>query len=153
MTLCPQLRRLQAEHQRWLAQCERRGDEGDAPFAARLLTLWDGEIAAHLRVEEEVLLPELSRRIPESDAALVFTLGDHVVLRRMARELRTAWPGEQAGLLIEFTGKLAEHAAFEERTLFPILQDNLGTQRLAAVADELVAAPAARKLPRRRSTQ
>ena len=149
MTLCPQLRRLMAEHQRWLSQCERRGGEGDAACAARLLALWDGEIAAHLRVEEEVLLPELSRRIPESDAALVFTLGDHVVLRRMARELRTAWPGEQAGLLLEFTGKLAEHAAFEERTLFPILQENLGTARLAGFESELATTPATKTPPRR----
>ena len=157
MALCLQLRRLQAEHQRWLAQSGRRRSEPDAAWTARVLALWETEIVAHLRVEEEVLLPELSRRIPESDAVLVFTLGDHVVLRRMARELRSAWPGEQATLLLEFTARLAEHAAFEERTLFPILQEHLGTAGLARFESELVSerarAGAAAKGPRRRSTK
>jgi iron-sulfur cluster repair protein YtfE (RIC family) len=149
VALCPQLRRLEAEHHRWLAQCGRRGGEPDAEWTARLLALWDAELAAHLRVEEEVLLPELSRRIPESDAVLVFTLGDHVALRRMARALRTAWPGEQAALLLEFTARLAEHTAFEEQTLFPILQENLGTARLAGIGSELVTGQPVEKGPRR----
>jgi iron-sulfur cluster repair protein YtfE (RIC family) len=153
--LCPQLRRLQAEHQRWLLQSGRRavpggqgGRETDAAWAARLLALFDGEIVAHLRSEEEVLLPELSRRIPESDAVLVFTLGDHVVLRRLARALREAAPDALGALLLQFTGKLAEHAAFEEETLFPILQTEVGTARLAGVEGELAAQP-----PRRRSSK
>jgi len=157
--LCPQLRRLKAEHQRWLEQGARRGQAGggsgetDAAWAARLLALWDGEIAAHLRAEEEVLLPELSRRIPESDAVLVFTLGDHVVLRRLARELREAGPGARAGLLLQFTQKLAEHAAFEEQTLFPILQAEVGTARLAGVEGELAPQHQAPRAARRRSTK
>jgi iron-sulfur cluster repair protein YtfE (RIC family) len=151
--LCPQLQRLQAEHRAFVAQCGRQGSERDAAWTARLLALWDTEIVPHLRVEEEVLLPELSRRIPESDASLVFTLGDHVVLRRLARELRSAWPGEQAALLLEFAARLAEHAAFEERTLFPILQENLGTARLAAFASELAIDQTTRKGAKRRSVK
>lgn len=100
-----------------------------------------------------MLLPELSRRLPASDAALVFTLGDYVALRRMVREVRAAWPGEQAALLLEFTARLAEHAAFEQRTLFPILQANLGTARLAGFESELVTDAAARKSPRRKSVK
>jgi hemerythrin-like domain-containing protein len=100
-----------------------------------------------------VLLPELSRRIPESDAVLVFTLGDHVVLRRLARELREAAPDGLSALLLQFTSKLAEHAAFEEQTLFPILQTEVGTERLAGVEGELAAQPpqAARSRRRRSS--
>ena len=56
----------------------------------------------------------------------------------MARALRCAWPGERASLILEFTAKLAEHAAFEEKTLFPILQENLGTARLAGIDSEMV---------------
>ena len=42
------------------------------------------------RAEEEVLLPELTHRVSEAAALVVFTLGDQMVLRRLVRELRAA---------------------------------------------------------------
>jgi iron-sulfur cluster repair protein YtfE (RIC family) len=143
VNLCPALRSLSADHARWLAAVERREREDEASRAARLLALWEGEILPHCRGEEEVLLPELARRIPEADAVIVFTLGDHVVLRGLVRELRGAAAsgcGEVAGRLAR---KLAEHVAFEERTLFPALQETLGCDRVAALATEM--APACRE--------
>ncbi len=137
MTLCPQLRRLSAEHARWLAEIERRAAEDPASRGARLLALWDAEILPHCRVEEDVLLPELAKRLSEADATVVFTLGDHVVLRRLARELRASDGPARATALAELERKLADHAAFEERTLFPALQETLGCDRLAALAPEL----------------
>lgn len=136
MNLCPELRRLQAEHARWLAELAGRG-QGEADLAARLLALWEEEILPHCRREEEVLLPELARRIPEADAVIVFTLGDHLVLRRLARELRDAEEPEGRYVAERLRGKLAEHAAFEERTLFPAVQETLGCDRLAALGGEL----------------
>jgi hemerythrin-like domain-containing protein len=134
VTLCPQLRRLQAEHARWLAAL---GHEGDAHRAARLLALWEEEIQPHCRREEEVLLPELSRRIPEADAVIVFTLGDHVVLRRLVRELRETCEPERGEAADRLAHKLVEHLEFEEKTLFPAAQESLGCDRLAALAREL----------------
>jgi iron-sulfur cluster repair protein YtfE (RIC family) len=134
VTLCPELRRLQAEHARWLAALAR---EGAAPRAARLLALWEEEIQPHCRREEEVLLPELARRIPEADAVIVFTLGDHVVLRRLVRELREACESERGEAVRRLARKLAEHVEFEEQTLFPAVQESLGCDRLAALAPEL----------------
>jgi iron-sulfur cluster repair protein YtfE (RIC family) len=136
VTLCPQLRRLVAEHARWRADVGRRAGSA-ADRAARLLALWEAEILPHCRAEEDVLLPELARRLSEADATVVFTLADHVALRRLARELRDA-PGDgRGGALAAFEGKLAEHAEFEERTLFPALQEKLGCDRLAALAPEI----------------
>src|SRR5512138_3781152 len=85
MNLCPELRRLQAEHARWLAELARPA-EGEGG-AARLLTLWKTEIQPHCRREEEVLIPELARQVPEADAVIMMSLADHVGLRRLAREL------------------------------------------------------------------
>jgi hypothetical protein len=135
--LCPQLRSLSAEHARWLTELERRGLEDPGSRAARLLALWDTEILPHCRVEEEVLIPELAKRLSEADATVVFTLDDHVVLRRLARELRASDGQAHAPALAELERKLAEHTAFEERTLFPALQEALGCDRLAALAPEI----------------
>ncbi|HUL59747.1 MAG TPA: hemerythrin domain-containing protein [Anaeromyxobacteraceae bacterium] len=137
MNLCPELRRLSAEHARWLAEIERRAAEAGADRAARLLALWNAEIFPHCRAEEDVLLPELARGLSEADAAVVFTLGDHVVLRRLARELRAAEGAAKAAAVAELERKLAEHVRFEERTLFPALQETLGCSRLAGLAREL----------------
>ncbi|HET6923948.1 MAG TPA: hemerythrin domain-containing protein [Anaeromyxobacteraceae bacterium] len=142
MNLCPQLRRLSADHARWLAAAGRRAGEDEEGRAARLLALWDEEILAHCRGEEEVLLPELARRIPEADAVIVFTLGDHVALRRHVRELRGAAAPHRGAAADGLARKLAEHVGFEEHTLFPALQETLGCDRLAALSSEI---PHARK--------
>ena len=141
MNLCPELRRLEAEHARWLAELAGEGPADGAGRAARLLALWEDEILPHCRREEDVLLPELARRIPEADAVIVFTLGDHVVLRRLARELRDVTDAEAREVAARLGQKLAEHVAFEERTLFPALQERLGCGRLAALAAELAPDP------------
>ncbi len=44
-----------------------------------------------------------------------------------------------AAALTALARKLAEHAAFEERTLLPAAQESLGCDRLAALGGELAA--------------
>jgi iron-sulfur cluster repair protein YtfE (RIC family) len=136
VTLCPQLRRLSAEHVRWRTELTRQAREDEAGRISRLLTLWDAEILPHCRTEEEVLLPELARRLSEADAVIVFTLGDHVVLRQLVRELRGGEEPARAAALARLERKLPEHFEFEERTLFPTLQDTLGCDGLARLAGE-----------------
>jgi hypothetical protein len=94
-----------------------------------------------------VLLPELSRRIPEADAVIVFTLGDHVVLRRLVRELREASGPARGEGADRLARKLAEHLEFEEQTLFPAVQESLGCERLAALARELATPETESTLP------
>ena len=82
-------------------------------------------------------MPELSRCRSEADALLLFTVGDHMLLRRLAKDLRVAPTSEQAAALRALETKLTEHLEFEERTLFPGLQDALGCDRLAGLAADL----------------
>ncbi len=138
MSLCAPLRRLSAEHARWLAALARpAGADGGG---ARLLALWDAEIQPHCRAEEVVLLPELARRLSEADAVVVFTLGDHLVLRGLARDLRNAAGPAAAVAAAALAEKLADHLAFEERTLLPVLQQTLGCDRLGQLQGELTEA-------------
>jgi hemerythrin-like domain-containing protein len=137
MDLCPQLRRLSDEHGRWLEQGRRRRGEGTAEVAARLLAAWDEEIVPHCRTEEEVLLPELARHLSETDAVVVFTHGDHLVLRRLARELRLSKEPSRPAAVTSLLEKLEEHFRFEEQTLFPTLQEALGCDCLAELGKEI----------------
>jgi hypothetical protein len=142
VSLCPQLRRLSADHARWLEELARpTGADGGG---ARLLALWDAEIQPRCRAEEEVLLPELARQLSEADAVVVFTLGDHLVLRHLVRALRNASGPAVAAATAAFAGKLAEHLDFEERTLLPALQQTLGCDRLAELQGELTEAARSR---------
>jgi hypothetical protein len=142
VSLCPQLRRLSADHARWLAALAlpAAADGG----GARLLALWDAEIQPHCRAEEDVLLPELARRLSEADAVVVFTSGDHLVLRRLVRDLRVATGPAAAIAAAALTERLAEHFEFEERTLLPALQETLGCDRLAELQGELSEAGSSR---------
>jgi iron-sulfur cluster repair protein YtfE (RIC family) len=140
MTLCPQLRRLSAEHARWLADVAGWASAGQEDRVSRLLALWEMEVLPHCRAEEEVLLPELASRLSEADAAIVFTLSDHVALRRLARELQDATDEARGAALTAMEKKLEEHARFEERTLFPAVQEALGCDRIAGLAPDLAAA-------------
>jgi iron-sulfur cluster repair protein YtfE (RIC family) len=142
VSLCPQLRRLSADHARWLEELARpAGADGGG---ARLLALWDAEIQPHCRAEEEVLLPDLARRLSEADAVIVFTSGDHLALRRLVRDLRNATGPAAALAAAALAGKLAEHFQFEERTLLPALQETLGCDRLAELQGELTEAGSSR---------
>jgi iron-sulfur cluster repair protein YtfE (RIC family) len=135
VNLCPQLRRLSADHARWLAALARpAGADGGG---TRLLALWDAEIQPHCHAEEEVLLPELARRLSEADAVIVFTSSDHLVLRRLVRDLRSATGPAAVIVAAALTEKLAEHFQFEERTLLPALQETLRCDRLAELQGEL----------------
>lgn len=142
MNLCPPLRRLSADHVRWLAELALpAGADG---CGARLLALWEAEIQPRCRAEEEVLLPELARRLSEADAVVVFTSGDHLVLRRLVRDLRSAIGPAAAVAAAALAGKLAEHFHFEERTLLPALQETLGCERLGELQGEFTEAGTSR---------
>ena len=137
MTLCPQLRRLSAEHARWLADIAAWEGVGEGERRARLLALWDRHVLHHCRAEEDVLLPELAARLSEADALVLFTLGDHVALRHLARELRDASGPGRTAALEALEARLTEHARFEDRTLFPAIQEVLGCDRIAGLAADL----------------
>lgn len=142
MNLCPQLHRLSADHARWLAELTRLVSTDDG--GARLLDLWDAEIQPHCRAEDEVLLPELARRLSEADAVVVFTSGDHLILRGLVRDLRNARGPAVAGVAAALAGKLVEHLHFEERTLLPALQETLGCDLLGELQGELTEAGSSR---------
>jgi hypothetical protein len=111
-----------------LAQALLRGPEGVRHLLERL-------------VQATLLVGEIS----EADALIVFTMGDHLILRRLTRELADCFGEARRFVAHQLGQKLDDHIRFEERTLFPAVEATLGRARLTELAGELSGRPGTRK--------
>ena len=99
------------------------------------LDFW-AEDRRHFAVEEDVLLPALARHVPADHAAIVRVLVEHVDIRRRARELEADdAPAPEA--LRELGDRLHAHIRYEEDVLFPLVEERLPRDELAALGTEL----------------
>jgi hemerythrin-like domain-containing protein len=107
-----------------------------APLTARFLAYFVGEGERHFAQEEQLLLPV----IPGGHAAARERLiADHVEIRDQARAL-----GERLGPAdaVRLGELLASHIRFEERELFPMLEQRLSPAALADIGRRLPTADA-----------
>lgn len=106
------------------------------------LDFWEGEGRSHFRAEEEVLLPAFAAHAPADHEAVVRVLVEHVDIRRRSSKL--ARDGDPAAEeLHELGERLAGHIRYEERVLFPLIEEALPgdeLERLAAAVEEAEAA-------------
>lgn len=114
----------------------------DDPVAGReaFLEFWDEHGREHFRIEEEVLLPvwgELGTPDPGSVARVA---QEHLAIRVAARRLAAAEPELEA--LHELGDLLDGHVRFEERELFPLIEEDLDVQQLDRMADAVEEAEA-----------
>ncbi|MBI5445054.1 MAG: hemerythrin domain-containing protein [Deltaproteobacteria bacterium] len=140
--LCPEMTRLSEEHRSGILAAHRlrlglAGSDARAEALTAFLRTWKEVLLPHLRREEEVLLPELAQCVSEGDALIVLTLSDHTVLRRLVRELRRCPHDARPVVALRIGQRLREHVAFEERTLFPAVEQALGRKTLKALSREL----------------
>jgi hemerythrin-like domain-containing protein len=123
----------------------KRADEAGAAEAVRdVLEFFDGHGALHFRVEEEVLFPYFVRvgGADPSDEAIVRPLTDHVWIRARVAALRE----EAAPTVIELHQlgeRLDDHIRYEERVLFPAIEEALTAEQLAELGRAVAAAEAA----------
>ncbi len=131
MKRSPELRDLSEQHHYGLVAARnlRLASESRRPLretVREFLREWEGEILPHFRAEEEVLLPECARALADDHPLLVRTLVEHVTLRRLARELAAAETADDprlAELVAETASRLHDHIRFEERELFPAVEE------------------------------
>jgi len=117
-----------------------QGDEGEAHRVwDEVVRRFEGELAPHFAIEERLLLPALDggRHAPLSAR----TRDDHRALRALVEEDR----GPVAARLERFGATLRDHVRFEERVLFPALEEEAGDAALdaAAAAHQRLVEPAA----------
>lgn len=132
------LRSLSRDHHRALliAQQMRRAEDA-AEAAAAFLEFWKGHGERHFRIEEEVLLPcwALLGTVDQQAAAQLSR--EHLQIRAAGRavDLDTRCLDR----VHELGAQLAAHIRFEERQLFPLIENDLDAEqleRLAAVVSE-----------------
>lgn len=119
----PILQPLSREHHGALTlakACERAAMSGDAEqvklTCQRAIRAFADELEAHFRLEEQTLLPLLTR--PETQPLVQRTLDDHRQLRALQAGLRLA----DSAALDSFGKLMAAHVRFEERELFATLE-------------------------------
>ncbi|MBI3948399.1 MAG: hemerythrin domain-containing protein [Armatimonadetes bacterium] len=136
------LRELSQEHHLGLVEARalRRAAAAEPQAAAaaarRFLSFSERALTSHFRTEEEVLLPYWSRHVPADDPLLARTLVEHVRLRRAALEIGGQLDrGEDVRGELGRAGELLhDHIRFEERELFPAVEQALDEAELLAIA-------------------
>jgi hemerythrin-like domain-containing protein len=127
------LRPLSREHLVALLAARKLREAGDLEEATRaFLDFWHGDGRRHFRVEEEVLLPTWAMHAEVDEGGVQRMLAEHLEIRREALRLEAGDASlEQAR---ELGRLLHDHVRFEERRLFPIVEETLDDASLARLA-------------------
>ena len=135
---------LSHDHHQALYQAlrlRRAGQDDLSEVREAALEFWSRDGAKHFRIEEEVLLPAFAAAGDPHDAAVVTVLVDHVWIRE--RMERLAADELDLAAAHELGERLAAHVRHEERVLFPLIEETLDADSLAALGKRIAAAEAA----------
>lgn len=103
--------------------CERAAQSNDAEQVAltcqRVIRAYTDELEPHFQIEEQSLLPLL--RSAEEQPLVLRTLADHQRLRALFDGLRS----NDGQTLSDFGECLSNHVRFEEKELFPAVENLL----------------------------
>ena len=133
------LQPLSREHLSALLAAKKLKEAADLEEATRaFLDFWRSDGKRHFRVEEEVLLPTWAAHAAVDRDGVSRMLDEHLAIRREALRLAdgeaTLEDARELGRLLH------DHVRFEERQLFPTVEDALDADsldRLAAAIEEM----------------
>ena len=126
------LRSLSRDHHQALVVAKKLEHADDVREAAALfLAYWNDHGKGHFRIEEEVLLPFWRRLGTVDGPALNQLAREHLEIR--ARALAVA-EDPRLDAIHDLGRRLASHVRFEERQLFPLIEDDLGPTGLERLA-------------------
>ncbi len=97
-----------------------------------ILHHWESVMKNHFKEEEGCFLSVVD---PQHELIVHFT-EDHKAIREYIRQLGTDSPDFEK-IARAFSEKLNQHIRFEERQLFPFLQEHLSDQQLEAIGHAL----------------
>lgn len=110
------------------AKALRKAEEADSARVA-FLEFWRDHGAGHFRIEEEVLLPQWALYAEVDRPKVNRMLEEHLRIRREALRLAA---GEGTLNELQALGeRLHDHVRFEERELFPAIEESLSEEQLA----------------------
>lgn len=119
---------------------KRAGDADRDEVRDDVLSYWSQHGGRHFRIEEEILLPAFATKNDPGSDAVVRVLVDHIWIRE--RMERLAADELKLSELHELGARLEQHVRHEERVLFPLLEDALEPDALAALGKRIAAAEA-----------
>jgi len=118
----------------------RRVTEGNLEdTAGHFLVFWRRQGEHHFAIEERLVLPALSHDDAEWAEAIQRVREEHAQIRARAAELTRAPSVLRARRLGELLGA---HVRYEERQLFPLLEERLARDALVALGGALMSADA-----------
>lgn len=137
---------LSRDHHEGLLLCWklRKGvQEGIAPYRMwrYVAWFWDQHLTEHFREEEELLFTKVSH--PDADRAL----DEHRQIKRQVDDI-TRGVTEAPTAFTALADLIDRHIRFEERELFPLLEELLSPEQLAAIGHELAALHGHQQTPR-----
>jgi hemerythrin-like domain-containing protein len=135
-----QLKSLSHEHHHALFIAKRLRDEGSRAGEA-FTEFWKKEGEVHFRIEEEVLLPGSGLEGPGTDPDVARMLDEHLDLRRRVRRILDGQASEAE--FGELGVALTSHVRFEERELFPRIEELLDQAALDDLASRIAEAESA----------
>ncbi len=136
------LRPLSREHLVALLAAKKLKEADDLEEEARaFLEFWRNDGKRHFRVEEEVLLPGWAMHAEVDRNGVRRMLDEHLAIRREALRLEAGETTLEEAR--ELGGLLHDHVRFEERWLFPMVEEALGPDDLARLAAAIEEAEAA----------
>jgi hemerythrin-like domain-containing protein len=132
------LQPLSRDHLKALLAAKRLKEAPDVDTATSAFSqFWDVE-QNHFRIEEEVLLPHWAARTEVDEPAVERMLADHLAIRRDALRLTR---GELSLDGLHALGtRLHNHVRFEERELFPMIEQALDDDALGQLGAALARA-------------
>lgn len=102
-------------------------DDGGTGALAAFREFWSGDGEKHFRIEEEVLAPGAGLPGPVAGEELDRMREEHAQIRGLVKSLPDPADPEQ---LSELGRVLADHVRFEERELFPLIEQALSPEQL-----------------------
>lgn len=124
----PSLQPLSRDHNVALVLARRLEREPNVEQLQEFLAVWGDELDDHFFEEERLLLKVAS---PEFGARLI---NEHMVLRQYALAARRGMLC--AGDIVRLGGLLHAHVRWEERSLFPAIEETATEDELQAIAEE-----------------
>ena len=95
---------------------------------------WQKQLIPHFEAEEEFLLPALATKVSADDPLIERTLSDHRNIKAIQQNFENPISAEEGDrLLREFAELLHDHIRFEERELFPAVEEHLTSDALESL--------------------
>ena len=116
----------------WKIRQGLKKDIAPARIARYVVFHWEHEQKAHFEEEEKYLFPYITNKLIDQ------ALEEHHLLRDLIAQITTQ---PTVALLEEYATRLNDHIRYEERVLFPYMEENLSEEQLTEIGKNLSADP------------